>query len=103
MDFSSVPDRLAAILARAALRSRRTASPRLGKQHVLSTTTSELDHVPRTDDQLSRGGGGVPAGDEAASALAALYAMRLANAVSVAPQSQGVIARRLDAMIRRLG
>ena len=34
----------------------------------------------------------------AASALAALYAMRLANAVSVAPQSQGVIARRLDAM-----
>jgi hypothetical protein len=39
----------------------------------------------------------------AASALAALYAMRLANAVSVAPQSQGVIARRLDAMIRRLG
>src|ERR1700719_1859041 len=64
MDFSSVPDRLAAILARAALRSRRTASPRLGKQHVLSTTTSELDHVPRTDGQLSRGGGGVPAGDE---------------------------------------
>jgi hypothetical protein len=39
----------------------------------------------------------------AASALAALYAMRLASAVSVAPQSQGVIARRLDAMIRRLG
>ena len=39
----------------------------------------------------------------AASVLAALYAMRLANAVSVAPQSKGVIARRLDAMIRRLG
>ena len=39
----------------------------------------------------------------AASVLTALYAMRLANAVSVAPQSKGVIARRLDAMIRRLG
>jgi hypothetical protein len=37
----------------------------------------------------------------AASALAALYAM-LANAVSVVPQAKGVIARRLDAMIRRL-
>jgi hypothetical protein len=36
----------------------------------------------------------------AASVLAALYAMRLANAVSVAPQVKGVIARRLDAMIR---
>jgi hypothetical protein len=39
----------------------------------------------------------------AVSVLAALYAMRLANAVSVAPQSKGVIARRLDAMIRRVG
>jgi hypothetical protein len=39
----------------------------------------------------------------AASALAALYAMRLANAVSLTPQAKGVIARRLDAMIRRLG
>jgi hypothetical protein len=39
----------------------------------------------------------------AASALAALYAIRLANAVSVVPQSKGVVARRLDAMIRRLG
>jgi len=38
----------------------------------------------------------------AASVLAALYAMRLANAVSLAPQSKGVIARRLDAMIRRV-
>jgi hypothetical protein len=38
----------------------------------------------------------------AASILAALYAMRLANAVSLAPQSKGVIARRLDAMIRRV-
>jgi len=37
----------------------------------------------------------------AASALAALYAMRLANAVSLAPRAKGVIARRLDAMIRR--
>ena len=37
----------------------------------------------------------------AASVLAALYAMRLANAVSLAPQTKGVIARRLDAMIRR--
>jgi hypothetical protein len=37
----------------------------------------------------------------AASALAALYAMRLANAVSPAAQAKGVIARRLDAMIRR--
>ena len=37
----------------------------------------------------------------AASALAAVYAMRLANAVSVVPQAKGVIARRLDAMIRR--
>ena len=34
--------------------------------------------------------------------LAALYAMRLANAVSLAPQSKGVIARRLDVMIRRV-
>jgi len=39
----------------------------------------------------------------AASVLAALYAMRLANAVSVAPQAKGVIARQLDAMMRRLG
>jgi hypothetical protein len=39
----------------------------------------------------------------AASALAAVYAMRLANAVSVMPQSKGVIARRLDALIRRVG
>jgi hypothetical protein len=38
----------------------------------------------------------------AASVLAAVYAMRLANAVSLAPQSKGVIARRLDAMIRRM-
>jgi hypothetical protein len=38
----------------------------------------------------------------AASILAALYAMRLANAVSLAPQPKGVIARRLDAMIRRV-
>ena len=37
----------------------------------------------------------------AASALAALYAMRLARATSVAPQDKGVIARRLDAMVRR--
>lgn len=37
----------------------------------------------------------------AASALAALYAMRLANAVQVVPQSKAIIARRLDAMIRR--
>jgi hypothetical protein len=37
----------------------------------------------------------------AASVLAALYAMRLANAASLAPQAKGVIARRLDAMIRR--
>lgn len=37
----------------------------------------------------------------AASALAALYAMRLANAVSPAPHGKGVVARRLDAMIRR--
>ena len=37
----------------------------------------------------------------AASVLAALYAMRLANAVSVVPQARGVIARRLEAMIRR--
>jgi len=36
----------------------------------------------------------------AASALAALYAMRLANAMSAAPQAKSVIARRLDAMIR---
>jgi hypothetical protein len=38
----------------------------------------------------------------AASALAALYAMRLANAVSLAPQAKSVIARRLDAVIRRV-
>jgi hypothetical protein len=38
----------------------------------------------------------------AISALAALYAMRLANAVSFAPQSKGAIARQLDAMIRRV-
>ncbi|MBV8754366.1 MAG: hypothetical protein JO328_16005 [Hyphomicrobiales bacterium] len=38
----------------------------------------------------------------AASALAALYAMRLANAVSLAPQAKSAIARRLEAMIRRL-
>ena len=38
----------------------------------------------------------------AASVLAALYAMRLANAVSLAPKSKGVIARRLDGMIRRV-
>ena len=38
----------------------------------------------------------------AASILAAVYAMRLANAVSFVPQSKGVIARRLDAMIRRV-
>jgi hypothetical protein len=37
----------------------------------------------------------------AASALAALYAMRLANAVSVVPQAKNVVARRLEAMIRR--
>jgi len=37
----------------------------------------------------------------AASALAALYAMRLANAVSRVPQAPGVVARRLDAMLRR--
>jgi len=37
----------------------------------------------------------------AASVLAALYAMRLANAVSVVPQAKGAIARRLDAMVRR--
>ena len=37
----------------------------------------------------------------AASVLAALYAMRLANAVSLAPQAKGVITRRLEAMIRR--
>jgi len=29
--------------------------------------------------------------------------MRLANTVSVVPQSKGVIARRLDALIRRVG
>jgi hypothetical protein len=39
----------------------------------------------------------------AASALAAVYAMRLANAVATPAQAGGVIARRLDAMIRRLG
>jgi hypothetical protein len=39
----------------------------------------------------------------AASVLAAVYAMRLANAVSFAPESTGVFARRLDAMIRRMG
>jgi hypothetical protein len=38
----------------------------------------------------------------AVSVLAALYAVRLANAVSFAPQAKGVIARRLDAMIRRV-
>ena len=37
----------------------------------------------------------------AASILAALYAMRLANAASLAQQATGVIARRLDAMLRR--
>jgi hypothetical protein len=37
----------------------------------------------------------------AASALAALYAMRLANAVAVAPQAQNAIARRLEAIVRR--
>jgi hypothetical protein len=37
----------------------------------------------------------------AASALAAVYAMRLASVVSLAPQAKGVVARRLDAMIRR--
>jgi hypothetical protein len=36
----------------------------------------------------------------AASALAAVYAIRLANAVSVVPQSKGAVARRLEAMIR---
>jgi len=38
----------------------------------------------------------------AASALAAFYAMRLANAVSVAPQAKSAVARRLDAIVRRL-
>jgi len=37
----------------------------------------------------------------AASVLAAVYAMRLANAVSPAAHANGVIARRLEAMIRR--
>ena len=37
----------------------------------------------------------------AASALAALYAMRLANAVSVVPEAKGAIARRIEAMVRR--
>jgi hypothetical protein len=37
----------------------------------------------------------------AVSALAALYAMRLANAVSPTTHAHGVIARRLEAMIRR--
>jgi len=35
----------------------------------------------------------------AVSALAALYAIRLANAVSLEPKADGVIAYRLDAMI----
>jgi hypothetical protein len=39
----------------------------------------------------------------AASALAAFYAIRLANTVSVMPEAKGVIARRLDMMIRRIG
>ena len=38
----------------------------------------------------------------AASVLAAVYAMRLVNAASAAPEAKGVIARRLDPMIRRL-
>jgi hypothetical protein len=38
----------------------------------------------------------------AASVLAALYAMRLANAGSLAPQAKGVITRRFDAMLRAL-
>jgi hypothetical protein len=38
----------------------------------------------------------------AASTLAAVYAIRLANAVSVVPQSKGAVARRLEAMIRGL-
>ena len=37
----------------------------------------------------------------AASALAAFYAVRLANAVSVAPQAKNAVARRLAAMVRR--
>ena len=37
----------------------------------------------------------------AASALAALYAMRLANAVEGVPQAKSVIARRLEAIVRR--
>jgi len=37
----------------------------------------------------------------AASALAALYAMRLANAVTVAPKVTSAVARRLEAMVRR--
>jgi len=37
----------------------------------------------------------------AASALAALYAMRLANAVSVVPQAKSAVARRLDAIVSR--
>ena len=39
----------------------------------------------------------------AASALAAVYAMRLANAVSVAPQAKSAVTRRLEAMVRRVG
>jgi hypothetical protein len=38
----------------------------------------------------------------AASVLAALYAMRLANAASAAPEAKGGIPRRLDSLIRRL-
>jgi len=38
----------------------------------------------------------------AASVLAAVYAMRLANAASLAPQAKGIIVRRLDAIMRRV-
>jgi len=41
------------------------------------------------------------AATNAASALAALYAMRLANAVSVVPQAKSAVARRLDAIVSR--
>ena len=39
----------------------------------------------------------------AASVLAALYAMRLVSAVSAAPQAKSTVARRLDAIVSRLG
>jgi hypothetical protein len=37
----------------------------------------------------------------AASALAALYAMRLANAVSAVPKTKSAVVRRIEAMVSR--